>query len=242
MGLCCHKHQRRLPGSINFGMQKFSPLDDIMQAKILGGLAMADKQKKPIYKRWWFWVIVVIVIIAIGSQGGGDDTPEEVAGNDLSSQIEDNAENDVAVEEREAASVDLEEPEEESKEEPKEELEEELEEEVEESSGEAEEDIPKEYQSALRKAEIYANKMHMSKAAVYDQLVSEYGEKFSEEAAQYAIDNVEADWKENALQKAIIYQDEMAMSPKAIYDQLISEYGEKFTEEEAQYAIDNLPE
>ena len=59
--------------------------------------------------------------------------------------------------------MDLEEPEEESKEEPKEELEEEVEEEVEESSGEAEEDIPKEYQSALRKAEIYANKMHMSK-------------------------------------------------------------------------------
>ena len=58
--------------------------------------------------------------------------------------------------------------------------------------------------------------------------------------AQYAIDNVEADWKENALKSAETYQETMAMSPNAIYDQLISEYGGQFTEEEAQYAIDNL--
>ena len=82
--------------------------------------------------------------------------------------------------------------------------------------------------------------MAMSKAGLYDQLTSEYGEKFTEEAAQYAIDNLEADWKELALKSAQSYQETMAMSPAAIYDQLISEYGEKFTEEEAQYAIDNL--
>lgn len=80
----------------------------------------------------------------------------------------------------------------------------------------------------------------MSKAGVYDQLTSEYGEKFPAEAAQYAIDNMEADWKQNTLKKAESYQETMSMSKSAIYDQLISEYGEKFTEEEAQYAIDNL--
>ena len=80
----------------------------------------------------------------------------------------------------------------------------------------------------------------MSKAGIYNQLTSEYGEKFSAEAAQYAIDNVEVDWKENALKKAKTYQEMMSMSPSAIYDQLVSEYGEKFTPEEAQYAIDNL--
>ena len=82
--------------------------------------------------------------------------------------------------------------------------------------------------------------MNMSKAGVYDQLISEYGEKFTKEEAKYAIDNVEADWKKNALEKAKTYQESMAMSPSAIYDQLISEYGEKFTAEEAKYAIDNL--
>ena len=35
-----------------------------------------------------------------------------------------------------------------------------------------------EYKNALKKAEIYSDTMHMSKAAIYDQLVSEYGEQF----------------------------------------------------------------
>ena len=105
---------------------------------------------------------------------------------------------------------------------------------------EAEAAIPTEYKNALRKAESYSKMMHMSKQAIYDQLVSEYGEKFSPEAAQYAIDNVQADWNENALYKARSYQDNMAMSPEAIRDQLVSEYGERFTEEEADYAIANL--
>lgn len=103
-----------------------------------------------------------------------------------------------------------------------------------------EEKVPAEYKSALKKAKIYSDTMHMSKAGLYAQLTSEYGEKFSQEAAQYAIDNVQADWNKNALKKAQSYQETMSMSPSAIYDQLISEYGEKFTAEEAQYAIDNL--
>lgn len=103
-----------------------------------------------------------------------------------------------------------------------------------------EESIPTEYKSALKTAKSYSDTMHMSKAGIYDQLTSEYGEKFTKEAAQYAMDNLEANWKENALKTAQSYQETMSMSPSAIYDQLISEYGEKFTKEEAQYAIDNL--
>jgi ATP phosphoribosyltransferase regulatory subunit HisZ len=80
----------------------------------------------------------------------------------------------------------------------------------------------------------------MSKAGIYDQLTSEYGEQFPADAAQYAIDNLEVDWKENALKKAQEYAELMSMSDADIYDQLISEHGEKFTKEEAQYAIDNL--
>ena len=107
-------------------------------------------------------------------------------------------------------------------------------------SEEKADDIPTEYKSALKQAKTYSEMMNMSKAGIYDQLISEYGGQFTEEAAQYAIDNLEIDWKENALKTAENYQETMAMSPKAIYDQLTSEYGEKFTEEEAQYAIDNL--
>jgi len=100
--------------------------------------------------------------------------------------------------------------------------------------------VPKEYKSALNKAASYANTMHMSKRGVYDQLVSDYGEKFSAEAAQYAVDNVKADWNANALAKAKNYQNTMNMSPAAIHDQLTSEYGEKFTQAEADYAIQHL--
>jgi hypothetical protein len=100
--------------------------------------------------------------------------------------------------------------------------------------------VPSEYKSALSKASSYANTMHMSKAKVYDQLVSEYGEKFTPEAAQYAIDNVKADWNANALAKAKDYQKTMNMSPAKIHDQLTSSYGEKFTAAEADYAIEHL--
>ena len=100
--------------------------------------------------------------------------------------------------------------------------------------------VPKEYRNALRSAETYSDMMHISKQGIYDQLTSEYGEKFDAEAAQYAIDNLNADYNENALKCGKNYQETMNMSKDAIYDQLTSEYGEKFTAEEAQYAIDNL--
>ncbi|AKP08282.2 Hypothetical protein Cp262_0616 [Corynebacterium pseudotuberculosis] len=102
--------------------------------------------------------------------------------------------------------------------------------------------VPREFKNALRSAEQYSKLMHMSKAGIYDQLTSEYGEKFSAEAAQYAIDTIKVDWNKNALESAKKYQDSMAMSSDAIYDQLVSEYGEKFTPEQANYAISNLPQ
>lgn len=102
------------------------------------------------------------------------------------------------------------------------------------------ENIPTEYKSALNSATAYSNMMHMSKAGIYNQLTSEYGDKFSAEAAQYAVDNINADWNANALAQAKAYSDTMHMSKKGIYGQLISEYGEQFTKEEAQYAVDNV--
>ena len=97
--------------------------------------------------------------------------------------------------------------------------------------------IPAEYKSALGQAKTYSSMMHMSKQGLYEQLISEYGGKFTAEAAQYAMDNLTADWNANALAKAKTYQNDMNMSPAAIRDQLVSSYGEKFTETEADYAI-----
>lgn len=100
--------------------------------------------------------------------------------------------------------------------------------------------IPREYVSALIKGQEYADKMYMSKKAIYDQLTSDSGEKFSSDAANYAIANIKANWNKNALQKAKDYQEEQSMSPDAIYDQLTSDSGEQFTPDEANYAIQHL--
>ena len=100
--------------------------------------------------------------------------------------------------------------------------------------------IPREYVSALIKGQEYADSMYMSKKAVYNQLTSDYGEKFSSDAANYAMANIKANWNKNALHKAKEYQEEQNMSPDAIYDQLTSDYGEQFTPDEANYAIQHL--
>lgn len=96
--------------------------------------------------------------------------------------------------------------------------------------------------NALAKAEVYSSTMHMSKSRIYRQLTSSYGEGFTAEVAQYAVDHLVADYKANALEKAKDYQTSMNMSKSRIYNQLTSSYGEGFTAEEAQYAIDNLPQ
>lgn len=157
------------------------------------------------------WFWIIAIIIVIGATGGsGTDDSKEINSGNIESEQE--------VSQNNSKNTTAENK----------------------SENKVEDNIPTEYKSALRKAKLYADTMNMSKTGIYDQLTSEYGEKFTVEAAQYAIDNITVDWKENALKKAKLYQETMSMSPAAIYDQLTSEYGEKFTAEEAQYAIDNL--
>lgn len=81
------------------------------------------------------------------------------------------------------------------------------EEKVDEKEEKVEEEVLKEYKSALRKAKVYSDTMSMSKAGLYDQLTSEYGEKFTAEEAQYAVDNLDVNWKENALKSKSISRD-----------------------------------
>ena len=141
-----------------------------------------EKVKKPFYKKWWFWLIVVIVIV--GAVGGGDTEDSNVATESNKVITEEKSEkvNETsAAEEKDTSEI-------QSKD-------------IEENT-EQDEDVPTEYKSALNKAQSYVDLMNMSKAGLYDQLTSEYGEQFSKDAAKYAVDNVDADWKENALKKA----------------------------------------
>ena len=102
---------------------------------------------------------------------------------------------------------------------------------------ETKDNIPVEYKSALRKAKFYSDEMNMSKAGLYEILSSEYGEKFTAEAAQYAVDNVGVDWKESALKRAKLYRKAVSLPTEGIYNELTAM---EYTEEEIQYAIDNL--
>ena len=210
------------------------------------------KEKKAIYKKWWFWLIIFVVIIGIA--GGAEDTTNTVSTNnsnnkaevivvDFSTMDKNSVEewcttNNIICNVTEEYSNTVEKGA------------------FVRQSTNANEKVYEgskitivyslgkepstEYKNALKKAESYSKLMHMSKQGIYDQLTSEYGEQFPADAAQYAIDNIQADWNANALEKAKSYQNTMNMSKNAIYDQLISEYGEKFTKEEAQYAIDHL--
>ncbi|PJM73611.1 hypothetical protein CS006_05875 [Bifidobacterium primatium] len=101
---------------------------------------------------------------------------------------------------------------------------------------------PYEYQNALTQAQQYSDNMYMSKAGIYQQLTSEYGGKFDNDAAQYAIDHVKADWNKNALKTAENYQKQMSLSREEIRSQLTSPYGEQFTQSEADYAVAHLPQ
>lgn len=147
---------------------------------------------------------------------------------------------DTKQEVKQEETVKEEKPAEPKKEEKKEEPKQEVKKEEPKQEAKKEDSVPREYKNALKSAENYISFAPFSRQGLYDQLTSEYGDKYPEEAAQYAIDNIQVDYKEQALKAANNYLDMMPMSDEELKDQLMSEYGDKYTEEEAQYAIDNL--
>lgn len=186
-----------------------------------GPLPPYQPAKTPFYKKWWFWTIIALLFIAGGVAGG------LLSSSDSKSSAEPTATNSPEPQPTQSTIViETEEPTKPPA--------------PTKPATDPNTNVPAEYESALSKATTYSDMMHMSKAGIYDQLTSEYGEGFSAEAAQYAIDNVVADWKANALESATSYNDMMPMSYKGLLNQLTSEYGEQFTQEEAQYAVDNL--
>ena len=105
---------------------------------------------------------------------------------------------------------------------------------------EAEPDVPREYQNALKSAQSYVDLMPFSYQGLYDQLTSEYADKYTPEAAQYAVDNVDADWNAEAVEAAESYLDTMPFSREELISQLSSEYADKFTVEQAQAAVNQV--
>ena len=168
-----------------------------------------SKNKKPIYKRAWFWAVAVIVVVGTSGGADTDNSNETNSGNAESVQEVSQSNNENTIAENE-------------------------------SKDKAEDTVPEEYKKALKKAQFYAKPYrNMSKEQVRCELLSIRAGKLSDEAIQYAMDNVEADWKEHALRRAKDLHESGFFSLEYIYDALTSIYT-GFTEEEAQYAIDNL--
>lgn len=185
------------------------------------------------YKKWWVWVIAVFAgLVFVGGQQAAvtpsspSTASTKVKNTDSSSKEESEHDTDYG-DEDDTNSSNTASSEESEPQEP-------------ESKASSTSKVSTEYKNALETAEEYSDNMYMSKAGIYEQLSSDAGEQFSAGAAQYAVDNLKADYNKNALETAKNYQSEMHMSTEEIRDQLTSEAGEQFTPAEADYAINHL--
>ena len=94
--------------------------------------------------------------------------------------------------------------------------------------------MPREFQNAVRSAEMYLMTMAFSRQGLINQLEFE---QYSPEAAQYAVDAVEADWNEQAVKSGELYLEMMGFSRQGLIDQLTFD---GYTPDQAQYAADQL--
>lgn len=189
-----------------------------MAQKIIAADGSVYVKKKPFYLRWWFITLVILVLLGgcASMMGGGSSKSTSASASSSSATADSSAVAEASQESNgDSSSAATSES----------------------NSKQNDNSIPSEYKSALKKAESYSRTMHMSKQGIYNQLTSEF-EKFTPEAAQYAVDNVKADWNANALEMAKSYQQE-GISRGEIRSHLNSdEVG--FTENEAEYAISHL--
>jgi hypothetical protein len=97
-------------------------------------------------------------------------------------------------------------------------------------------------EQALKAAKGYLTTgLGFSQASLTAQLTSSSGNQFTQEQAEYAVANSEADWNEQAVKAAKGYMDSgMGFSRQSLIYQLTSQYGNQFTQEQAQYAADQV--
>lgn len=186
--------------------------------------APEESEKKPIYKQWWFWCIIAVVVVgiivgivvAVGKKDDTQSTTAKKASTTASTTFEStSAESTSATAESTTASTTAQT--------------------TKAATTEDEEDKQSRYEYAVQKAKFLSDNMHMSRQAIFIELSESQGIK--EDAATYAVDRLNANYKANALATAKGYAQTQSDTDK-IYDWLIN--NDLFTEDEAQYAIDHL--
>lgn len=93
---------------------------------------------------------------------------------------------------------------------------------------------------ALIYAEERLETQHFSESELLEDLTSEYGEVYSQNAAEYAVENVDVDWNEEALEAAESYVEHSHFSYDGLHHQLTAESADNYTDEQARYAVDNV--
>ncbi|BDR52831.1 hypothetical protein KIM372_07380 [Bombiscardovia nodaiensis] len=91
---------------------------------------------------------------------------------------------------------------------------------------------------AAKKAQVYVDTYHLSEEGLRDKLTGE-PDRFTDEAAQYAIEHVHADYPANALIRAKDYAQNQHLDRAAI-DAKLTGIVDKFTPADANYALDHL--
>lgn len=89
--------------------------------------------------------------------------------------------------------------------------------------------ITKGQEQALRKAESYLEALPFSKKGLVKQLKHD---EFSKDDAEWAAENVGADWNEQAVKKALSYLEVMPFSEDELADQLVHD---GFTKKQAKH-------
>lgn len=171
--------------------------------------------KAPIYKKWWFWAIIVVVIVGIGEAGVSNrdnNQPEEITNENTTNETsEDTVDQGSAILKQEPAKTPTDNATQEQKNAlkkaksyaknmhmSKQGIFDQLTSEYGEGFAEADAQYAIDNlegidwnTNALAKAKTYYNSMNMSKSAVFEQLISDYGEQFTQAEAQYAIDHLD---------------------------------------------------
>lgn len=80
----------------------------------------------------------------------------------------------------------------------------------------------------------------LNQRAVYDYMVNNEINQFTDDEARYAVNHISVDWNANALENAQYYNNKYNIDKQILYRILVSKNGERYTAEQAQYAIDNL--
>ncbi|MBR0414320.1 MAG: Ltp family lipoprotein [Clostridia bacterium] len=183
-----------------------------------------EQEKKPVYKQWWFWLIIAVVLIAaivtiiLVGKSSKSKTSTSASSSTSASTSQTTSQTTSATTTATTTQTTTAKK-------------------TTAATTEDEDDKESRYQYALQKAKFLSDTAHMSKQAIYNELVSPGGENLKKDAAQYAVDKLGSVFNANALVKAKEY-DEEGMSGEEIKNRLID--GDLFTEDEAEYAVDHL--